>query len=68
MDIGAMTLQEKFGLNVLKQTNRSVEITTPSGSLHRGDLCMWLDQHTRRRVGVTEYVYSITLNGFLGVG
>ena len=24
---------------------------------------MWLDQHNRRRLGVTEYVYSITLHG-----
>ena len=63
MDIGAMPLTEKFGINVLKQTTRSLEIKTPWGSLHRGDLCMWLDQHNRRRLGVTEYVYSISAHG-----
>ena len=63
MDIGAMQLQEKFGRNVFKQTNRSCEIKTPWGALHRGDLCMWLDHHTRRRMGFIEYAYSITLHG-----
>ena len=24
---------------------------------------MWLDQHNRRRLGVTEYVYSIAFHG-----
>ena len=62
MDIGAMPLIEKFGSSVLRLATRSLE-KPPCGSLHRGDLCMWLDQRNRRRLGVTEYVYSITLHG-----